>query len=104
MLLRAGNPTPWTGLTGNNTYLLTGATSVLIDAGVGLPEHIGAIADGLAGRDLAVILITHNHFDHVEGLPALLDRWPMARVWNSREHAGRDSEAIDAGETTLRAI
>jgi glyoxylase-like metal-dependent hydrolase (beta-lactamase superfamily II) len=91
-------------LTGNNTYLLTGSRSVLIDAGVGLPEHLDAIAEGLGGRDLAAILITHNHFDHVEGLPALLDRWPMAGVWNARGHAGRDHETIDAGDTTVRAI
>ena len=35
ILLPAGNPSPWTGPTGNNTFLLPGAVPTLIDAGVG---------------------------------------------------------------------
>ncbi len=35
LVLSAHNPGPYTGLRGNNTYLLTGAEPTLIDAGVG---------------------------------------------------------------------
>jgi ribonuclease/clavin/mitogillin len=104
VLLRAGNPTPWTGPTGNNTYLLTGATPALIDAGVGHPDHIQSIVQGLQGRDLAAILITHNHFDHVEGVPSLLERWPAARIWNSTDRPGRDNELLAAGDGVIRAV
>jgi thiazole synthase ThiGH ThiG subunit len=54
----AGNPSPWTGPEGNNTYLLTGAVPTLIDAGVGEPAHIEAVATALGGVALAQIRIT----------------------------------------------
>jgi glyoxylase-like metal-dependent hydrolase (beta-lactamase superfamily II) len=76
LLIRAGNPSEWTGPTGNNTWLLRGRGAMLVDAGVGKPEHIEAVARALDGAPLARVLITHGHRDHVEGLPALRDRWP----------------------------
>ena len=66
----AGNPSPWTGPEGNNTYLLTGAVPTLIDAGVGEPAHIEAVGNALGGSALAQILITHSHPDHARGVPA----------------------------------
>ena len=75
ILIPAGNPSEWTGPTGNNTWLLTGRESALVDAGVGLQEHVEAVAAALNGAPLARVLITHWHPDHVKGLPALRDRW-----------------------------
>lgn len=76
ILIAAGNPSEWTGPTGNNTWLLTGGAPALIDAGVGNAEHVEAVATALNGAPLARVLITHWHPDHVKGLPALRDRWP----------------------------
>jgi glyoxylase-like metal-dependent hydrolase (beta-lactamase superfamily II) len=76
LLVPAGNPSEWTGPTGNNTWLLRGRDATLVDAGVGKPEHIEAIARALDGAPLARVLITHGHSDHVSGLPALRERWP----------------------------
>ena len=104
LLVPAGNPSAWTGPTGNNTYLLTGARPTLIDAGVGEPSHVEAVARGLDGAELAVILLTHNHSDHVKGIPALLDRWPRATVLNRLPDRCKDDERIEAGDTTLRAL
>ena len=99
----AGNPSQWTGPTGNNTYLLTGAVSTLIDAGVGHRAHVDAIAAGLAGHALELILLTHSHTDHVSGVPALLERWPNAIVRPAAKPLG-DGESIAAGDGTLIAL
>jgi glyoxylase-like metal-dependent hydrolase (beta-lactamase superfamily II) len=71
LLILAGNPSAWTGPSGNNTWLLRGAEPALVDAGVGRPEHVDAIARALDGVPLARVLITHSHSDHVAGLRAL---------------------------------
>lgn len=75
ILIPAGNPSEWTGPTGNNTWLLPGREPALVDAGVGTAEHVEAVAAALDGAPLVRVLITHWHPDHVKGLPALRDRW-----------------------------
>ena len=100
----AGNPSPWTGPDGNNTYLLTGPLPTLIDAGVGEPSHIDAVASALGRAPLAQILITHSHPDHARGVPALTSRWPGALVRNLAPDHCVDNESIAAGDTTLRAL
>jgi glyoxylase-like metal-dependent hydrolase (beta-lactamase superfamily II) len=100
----AGNPSPWTGPEGNNTYLLSGAVPTLVDAGVGEPAHIDAVANGLGGAALAQILITHSHPDHARGVPALISRWPRVSVRNLAPDACVDNESMAAGDTTLRAL
>ena len=104
LVIPAGNPSEWTGPTGNNTYLIEGAVPTLIDAGVGDPAHLAALEHALEGSALAQILITHAHPDHVQGVPALLDRWPSAVVRNHPPDACRDREAFAAGDTRLLAI
>jgi glyoxylase-like metal-dependent hydrolase (beta-lactamase superfamily II) len=74
ILLEAHNPGPMTGR-GNNTYLLIGSDrhAVLIDAGVGKPDHIAALGAEL-NRHLAQlthVLVSHGHADHASGAPAL---------------------------------
>ncbi|HJR59801.1 MAG TPA: MBL fold metallo-hydrolase [Vicinamibacterales bacterium] len=104
-LIPAGNASEWTGPTGNNTYLFPGAPSALIDAGVGNPEHVDAIARALSGGALGLVLITHGHVDHVAGVPALTARWPGAVVRGGG--AGeplRDGEVFEPGGVRLRAV
>jgi glyoxylase-like metal-dependent hydrolase (beta-lactamase superfamily II) len=100
----AGNPSPWTGPGGNNTYLLRGAMPTLVDAGVGVPTHLDAVARALGASPLARVLITHSHPDHVEGVPALLERWPHAEVRNYETDRCRDGEIIAAGDARLVAL
>ena len=104
-LLPAGNASEWTGPTGNNTYLLPAAPSVLIDAGIGETGHLESIAVELAGAPLALVLVTHGHLDHMAGAPSLSVRWP--RVVLRGAAVGQpiaDGELFDAGGTRLRAI
>ena len=116
LVLDAGNPGPMTGA-GNHTYLLLGRTPTLIDAGVGRPAHLAALAAALEGAQgpLAQVLVTHAHADHVFGAPALRQRWPGARFlkhpwpamdarhdvsWQPIAHG----DVLEAGDTTLHAV
>ena len=93
----------WTGATGTNTYLLLGAIATLIDAGVGNPAHVKAIADRLDGRVLDLVLVTHSHSDHASGVPTILERWPNATV-RPAAMPFSDHETIEAGDGALTAI
>lgn len=65
-----------------NCYVLTDGVSgcgAVIDPGDCSPRLTSAVAD--AGiRDLSYILLTHGHFDHIEGVAELLARFPSAQV------------------------
>jgi glyoxylase-like metal-dependent hydrolase (beta-lactamase superfamily II) len=103
LLIPAGNPSLWTGPTGTNTYLLPGRVPTIVDAGVGHAEHLTAVEAALAGRTLALVLLTHGHVDHASGVPALLERWPAAVVRPS-SRALVDRESIEAGDGALTAL
>ena len=67
-LVRAANPGPMT-LDGTNTWVLRapGArTSVVVDPGPLEEAHLNAVA---GHRPVSLVLATHSHPDHVEGLP-----------------------------------
>lgn len=93
VLLPAFNPSPLTGPTGNNTWLVDGDEPALIDAGVGSPAHIASVISALGGRPLRRVLVTHGHADHASGAPALAARWPALEMW----------KWIDAGESPASA-
>jgi len=102
ILIPAGNPGAMTW-SGNNTWLLNGAEPTLIDAGVGKPDHVDAIALALGGRAIARVLITHGHVDHASGAPALRSRWPGldVRQWPAGLAEG---ESIRAGDAMLAVV
>ena len=113
ILLEALNPNPMTG-SGNNTYLISGAhgSAVLIDAGVGHPDHVDAIDAALAARQarLTAVVVTHGHADHASGAPALAGRHREAVLM---KHPGLEDDArvrwtmvdegdrVEAGDETL---
>lgn len=69
-LLRAPNPGPMT-LDGTNTWVVRApgaAEAVVIDPGPADPRHLAAVAQ--AGP-VALILLTHGHSDHTEGVGEL---------------------------------
>jgi glyoxylase-like metal-dependent hydrolase (beta-lactamase superfamily II) len=111
--LHAGNPGTMTG-SGNWTYLLTGATPVLIDAGVGKQEHLDSIAAHVPDGP-AHIVVTHAHDDHASGAAALAARWPNARFskmrWPERDskypvewHYVSDGDVLTAGDGSIQVI
>jgi glyoxylase-like metal-dependent hydrolase (beta-lactamase superfamily II) len=101
VILNAGNPGTLTG-PGNNTYLFGGDEPTLIDAGVGRPAHINAIADVLGPQPLARVLLTHSHPDHASGVPALRERWPDVEVLAWPDLA--DAAEVRAGSQVLAIV
>jgi glyoxylase-like metal-dependent hydrolase (beta-lactamase superfamily II) len=81
--LDAHNPGPMTGA-GNHTYLLIGGnTALLIDAGVGEPQHLEELERALDEHRalLREVLVTHGHPDHASGVTAIADRHRHARFF-----------------------
>ncbi len=61
------------GSAGNAAFLSTSKTRVLIDAGLSVRELTRRLAEiGEKPEDLDAVLITHEHSDHIAGLPRLV--------------------------------
>jgi glyoxylase-like metal-dependent hydrolase (beta-lactamase superfamily II) len=83
-VIRADNPGPFT-LSGTNTYVVGSAGAWVVDPGPALDAHLDAVAAEVARRGGAAgILLTHDHADHAEGVPAL-----AARIGSPPVHAVR---------------
>lgn len=66
------------GSSGNATFLAAGRTRILVDAGLSLRELTRRMAE--IGEDparLDAVLISHEHTDHVSGLPVLMRKHPV---------------------------
>jgi len=84
-----------------NAYLVPGEATTLVDAGTmpGVEDVITAALDegGIDGLDRVVL--THQHYDHVEELDAVVDRFDP-RVFAYADHPHRDV-ALEDGDEVL---
>lgn len=72
-VVTAANPGPFT-LTGTNTYVVGTSKVAVIDPGPDLAEHTLALAERVGAADSVIILLTHDHADHIGGTRALENR------------------------------
>ncbi len=64
------------GSTGNCSLLIYGETKVLFDAGISCRRITLALKErGLSPEDLSGICVTHEHSDHISGLPQLVKKF-----------------------------
>jgi competence protein ComEC len=70
---------------GDGLVLNTGVAhhAVVVDAGPD-PRPMKACLDGLGVRDVPLVVLTHFHADHVDGLPGVLDGRRVGTVWVTR--------------------
>jgi phosphoribosyl 1,2-cyclic phosphodiesterase len=88
------------GSSGNAAFLATDKTRILVDAGLSMKElgkRLASIGEDLENID--AILVTHEHTDHVSGLPVLArNRKIRAAIYMTRLTA----PVIDWGESPPR--
>ena len=64
------------GSKGNAIYIQSGGTGLLIDAGISARRITNGLAEiGVKPADLAGVLLTHEHRDHVAGLPVFCRKY-----------------------------
>lgn len=100
------------GSSGNATFVRVGEVRLLIDAGVSRRRLRAALAEiGETLESLDAILVTHEHGDHVSGLPVLQRTLPhvpliatrgtMRKLIRKGEISGQGVEFIKAGESLV---
>ena len=88
-----------------NAYLALGERVTLVDAGAwpGVVEAVRAHTDAVDE-----VVLTHQHGDHVEALPAVLDAFePDLRAYADhprRTHAIDDGDRVPIGDESFEAI
>jgi glyoxylase-like metal-dependent hydrolase (beta-lactamase superfamily II) len=116
-MLDARNPGPMSGA-GNHTYLLSSeGSALLVDAGVGHPDHLVALERALLQNrsTLQAVLLTHGHPDHSTGVPAIAAAhaktvfakyvWPGDRpIHGIQWRPLGDGDAISFGATSVTTI
>jgi phosphoribosyl 1,2-cyclic phosphodiesterase len=69
------------GSEGNGLVAECGATRVMIDCGFGVKDTANRLARiGIEPESLSAILVTHEHADHIGGVPAFAARYEIP-VW-----------------------
>lgn len=77
------------GSKGNSIYLGSKTTRVLIDAGISFSALSKRLSDiDVDIQSIQAVLITHEHADHIQGLPVLCDRLKIPVLANAETAKG----------------
>ena len=77
------------GSAGNATYVSMGETRLLVDAGISAMRLNKSLASiGVESGSLSGILITHEHVDHIRGLPVFCKKYHVPIYANPGTWAG----------------
>jgi len=91
------------GILESNSYILNdNGALALIDCGV----FSRAVREAIAaqGGDLRYILLTHGHFDHIQGVGSAREAYPAAQVGIGAGDAGSLTGDSDIGPRHLRQV
>ena len=93
------------GSSGNSTYIGSGNTHILIDAGVSckqIVEHIGEL--GVAPGDIDSVFITHEHIDHIKGIGVLARKYRIPLYATPGTWQGIGKTVGDIPEESVRYV
>lgn len=80
---------------GNAGLLSFGSTHILLDAGISARRITQALGElGLSAASLSAILLTHDHSDHIKGLPVLCRRLSVPILWPGTTFHSREPFSI----------
>jgi glyoxylase-like metal-dependent hydrolase (beta-lactamase superfamily II) len=105
-IVTAGNSSPHT-LDGTNTYLVGHRRVIVIDPGPNEPAHVSAVLDRVKadGAEIALVLVTHSHTDHLGAAAALVHAHPVpVRRWGTGPAPLTDGETVGEGGEELRVL
>ena len=88
------------GSKGNCTFIESGSTRILIDAGLSAIQIENRLASiGVAAQTIQAICITHDHVDHYQGARVFCNRWGTHLYANRKTRQG-----IIAAHDSFRGI
>lgn len=75
-----------TGVGTSAVFLIEGDRSILFETGMAYAANlmVEKIKTELKGKKLDAVLLSHSHYDHVAGLPAVRRAWPEVVVYGSK--------------------
>jgi glyoxylase-like metal-dependent hydrolase (beta-lactamase superfamily II) len=95
--IRAANPGPFT-LSGTNSWIVGRDPAWLVDPGPALDEHLSALTAEIERRGgLGGIVLTHDHADHSQAVPAVRARFAGAQLAAARG----DVDAVLSGGSRM---
>lgn len=74
------------GVGEGTVFLIRGKANLLFEAGMAYAAApmVEKIKKELKGEALAAVLLSHSHYDHVAGLPAVRKAWPGVKVYAAK--------------------
>lgn len=93
-----------TGVGTSAVFLIEGDSSILFETGMAYAADlmVEKIMAELKGKKLDAVLLSHSHYDHVAGLPAVRRAWPEVVVYGSKR--AREILTKPSALTTIRRL